>query len=125
MSMDRECIEELANEILEWLKENSLWVDCRIYFNGMAYSTDDRDGSYTSGRINDVHIIKDINPRDYFDYAGDILSMSFEGPLYEVFNGYAGHISTKLCHEFSSILSEYGLYYELGNAWNLSVYPNE
>lgn len=117
-------IEELAEKILQWLQEKGLWTDCRIYFNGMAYSTDDRDGNSAGSYQQPVYIIENIDPKDYFEYVGDILSMSFEGLLYEVLNGYLGSYGSGLCREFSSILSEYGLYYELGNAWNLSVYQN-
>ena len=44
--------------------------------------------------------------------------MSFEGPLYEVLNGYG---SSHLEEEFVKIFDKYGLYYELGNAWNLTA----
>ena len=48
----------------------------------------------------------------------NILSMSFEGPLYYVLNGYEGG---HLAEEFMKIFEKYGLYWELGNAWNLTA----
>lgn len=124
MMMGEKKIEELAGKILNWLIENELWSDCRIYFNGKAYATDNGLGGYKRELLQDgVYVLYDIKPKDYFEYAGDILSMSFEGDLYEVFNGVYGEFGSSLENEFSMILEEYGLYYELGNAWNLSVYP--
>ena len=59
-----------------------------------------------------------MDPRDYLQYVREpnILSMSFEGPLYQILN----------CHDMfalQNLFSKYGLYYELGDAWNLSAYP--
>ena len=63
----------------------------------------------------------EADPNNYFEYVREpnILSMSFEGVLYDVLNGYYGG---KKEAEFSKILEKYGLYYEIGNAWNLSIY---
>lgn len=44
--------------------------------------------------------------------------MSFEGPFYHAMNYDGGAILEK----FDDLLHEYGLYYELGDAWNLSLY---
>lgn len=63
--------------------------------------------------------IEDIDPRRYFEYADGCLSMSFEGAFYSIMNNDSSY---KLEEEFSAILLKYGLYYELGNAWNLSCF---
>lgn len=112
--------EELAAEIVEWLVENELWVDVRIYFNGKYWGTHNPEtGEYYYNELKYYEGIAD--PRDYFEYVNEpenILSMSFEGPLYEVLNGYRGyHLET----EFNNIFTKYGLYFELGNAWNLTA----
>lgn len=112
----------LADELLDCLIKHELWVDCRIYFNGMAYSTDDNHGRHSYNNPRKVYKLTDIYPQDFFDYNGDILSMSFEGPLYEALNGYLGAGGDEVERELSDILEKHGLYYELGNAWNLSVY---
>lgn len=49
------------------------------------------------------------------------LSISFDGDIYDVFN-YGLFLS--LLEKFDKLLESYGLYYELGNAWNLSLYEN-
>ena len=60
-----------------------------------------------------------MNPRHYFEWAGDFMSMSFEGPLYDALN-YSS--SGKHEEALSNIFKKYGKYFELGNAWNLSLY---
>ena len=47
--------------------------------------------------------------------------MSFEGELYDVLNGYA-YGWGKRADEFRQIFEKYGVYFELGNAWNLTCY---
>lgn len=68
--------------------------------------------------------LENVNPKDYFEYVGEnILCMSFEGPLYELLNCYVPlSYYNSVEGEFRGILQKYGLYYELGNAWNLSTF---
>ena len=103
-------IEELANKIRDLLIEEELWCDTRIYFNGKCYE---------AGSDGETRVIEKIDPHDYFEYAGDILSMSFEGPLYDEFNCSR---DWEFEGKFSDLLRECGYYYELGNAWNLTLY---
>lgn len=113
--------EELATEIFNWLVDNELWVDICIYFNGKRWSTDDNCKEFC---YNERRYFEDIaDPKDYFEYVNEpnILSMSFEGPLYEVLNGYIRGCD-KLEEQLRNIFEKYGLYYELGHAWNLSAY---
>ena len=118
--MTKKKIENLAVEIRSLLLENELWTDVTIYFNGKAFSTDDRKGHFFYNDNNNLVVLENIDPKDYFEYVGDILSMSFEGDFYDVLNyGYLPSVLDK----FDKLLEKYGLYYELGNAWNLSVYP--
>ena len=112
--------ENLATEIFNWLVDNNLWIDVSIYFNGKRWSTSNKD--YTEFCYNERRYFEsDAEPRDYFEYVREpnILSMSFEGALYYVLNGYT---QGKKADEFLKILEKYGLYYELGNAWNLTCY---
>ena len=39
-------IEKLAREIRKFLLDRGMWIDTTIYFNGKAFSTDDRNGHY-------------------------------------------------------------------------------
>ena len=99
--------EELATEIFEWLVKNELWVDVCIYFNGKRWSTHNQDTEeyyYNQHKYYE----DEANPREYFDYVREpenILSMSFEGPLYYVLNGYG---SNYLAEEFLRFLRSMG-----------------
>lgn len=113
---------ELATEIFNWLNDHEMWVDTQIYFNGKCWSTMNKNGTefcYNERRYFEY----EAEPKDYFEYVAEpnILSMSFEGGLYSVLNGYM-HGWVKLEEEFRNIFEKYGVYFELGNAWNLSCY---
>lgn len=120
--MTKKDIEDMAMEVVQFLKQNDMANDVCIYYNNKRWST-----LYTkldTGEWSYQEVIQDnMNPFDYFEYANDkhILSMSFEGTLYDLLNYYAG----RLYDEFAEIFNKRGLYYEFGNAWNLSVYPDD
>lgn len=116
-------IETLATEILDFLIEKGMWSDTRIYFNGKYYdSYNEKTKEFHYNEKDNVYQ-GEGNPKDYFDYVAEphILSMSFEGAFYDVLNGTSER-AFKLQEQFNNILAKYGLYYELGNAWNLSLY---
>lgn len=115
--------EKLATDIYKFCKRKDLWYDIIIYFNGKAWSTFPTWGKETGKRLDeDVYEYENKNPLDYFEYANpETLSMSTEGSLYYVLNGYTpGWV--KLEMEFSDLFTKYDLYYEMGHAWNLSTY---
>lgn len=112
-------IERLANEIIEFLNKEELASDVSIYFNNKVIR---ENGSWDNefNYIPKWETTENVNPHDYFEYCAydHILSMSFEGGLYELLNYGGGSRMGK----FEKIFEKYGLYYELGNAWNLSCY---
>lgn len=115
--------EALARDIYAWCKKNDLWGDNIIYFNGKAWSSSAEWSGVKGKKIDeDLYEYENKNPRDYFEYGNpDTLSMSFEGPLNHVLNGYVrGWV--KLEYQFSKLFNKYGYYYELGYAWSLSAY---
>ena len=112
-------IEALAFEIRSFLEKNGLASSVSIYYNNkVVRDRGDYDEDYNY--IPKWETTEDINPHDYFEWAAydHILSMSFEGPLYDVLNYTFG----KNEEVFRSIFERRGLYYEFGNAWNLTVY---
>ena len=120
-------IEAMAKEIRKWLLDHYLWVDVTIYFNGKAYSTDDRNGHYFYNDPEHLVELENQDPHRFTEYAGDILTMVFEGDLYDLINhpwefGYTPEYGEKLLEEFRSIFNKRGLYFELGNLWNLSAF---
>ena len=121
MKLTKNKIEELANEIIEFLKEHGLHDSVCIYYNNKRWRVETEylgDGKYSEKEV----IEDNMNPLDYFEYANEkhILSMSFEGGLYDILNYTFGKREEELC----AIFEKYGVYYEQGNGWNLTVYPN-
>lgn len=117
--------EDLARRIYEFLLKNEMWIDVSIYYNGKVMtSCGEINGEWKFAYNGDPFLIDNKDPRDYFEYVNPdhILSMSFEGIFYECMNGYAGDYGWCVVQEFDDLLAEYGLYYELGNAWNLTLY---
>lgn len=113
-------IEELAKEIITFLEKEGIASDVSIYFNNKVMRDEGTwDESYNY--IPKWETTENVDPHDYFEYAAydHILSMSFEGGLYDVLNYSFGRKE----EEFRKIFERHGLYFELGNAWNLSVYP--
>ena len=115
--------EALAKDIYDWCKKNNLWGDNTIYFNGKAWSSSPEWGQEHGNKLEEtLYEYADKNPIDYFEYANpSTLSMSFEGPLYAVLNGYVGGW-TKRENELMQLFEKYGYYFEYGHAWNLSAY---
>lgn len=113
----------LANELLDFLIQNDLWMDSRIYFDGICYATHKpADMLYEIHKSHKNVYVFDADPNSYFEYNGDYLSMSFEGPLYSVLNYQAGTYGDQIIGELEELFKRYGLYYELGNSWNMSLY---
>lgn len=117
-------VRKLAKEIRQFLLDREMWIDTTIYFNGMAYSTDDGQGHFYYNDPEHLVELHDVDPRRVCDYVGPYLTMTFEGTFYEVMNGYLGRYGYKVEEEFHELLRKYGLYCELGNAWNLSVFDS-
>lgn len=103
-------MEKLKEEIIELFKSYELYLDCTIYCCGKRYC-------YNGSGLEKV---EDADVTEYLDYCNpDTLSIAFDGDIYDVFN-YGLFPS---CEEkFSKLIGKYGYYYELGNAWNLSLY---
>ena len=113
----------LAIDIYEFCVKHNLWGDNIIYFDGKAWSSSETWAGVKGEKINeDLYEDDDKNPCDYFEYGNpDTLSMSFEGELYDVLNAYTAGWA-KLEDKFLKLFNKYGLYYEMGHAWNLAAY---
>ena len=117
-------MQTLAMEIYSWCKKKGLWGDNIIYFNGKAWSSS-KDWNGVEGKqiAEDLYEFEDKNAEDYFEYANpNTLSMSFEGALYEALNAWDLPYYDGTEEELQAIFGNYGLYWEFGNAWNLSAY---
>lgn len=118
---------KMAKEIYEWCKDRGLWDDCCIYFDFKAWATWGEWSGEKGKKIADgLYEYENKLCTDYFEYGNPhTLSMSFEGNLYEVFNYYWENMTLFEWHEqFYQMINDYGVYYELGNSWNLTVVEN-
>lgn len=132
-----ENVKTMAENLLRYLIDLDLDMSVRIYFNfkdghGTAIQTTLPSAPCNYQCITQVkgknsykyYVLNNINPRDYFEYNGDYLSMSFEGPLYHILNytAYRESRMERVNKQLNNYFSHYGLYMELGNAWNASLY---
>ena len=115
-------IEELAMEIKNFLEKNLLADDVYIYYNNKRISSETKYDMKKDYPVYKWTLEENIDPHDYFEYAAydHILSMSFEGNFYDLLNYNGGNKLEK----FNKILNKYHTYYELGNAWNLTLYSD-
>lgn len=115
----------LAKDIYDWCQKHDLWGDNTIYFDGKAWSNSKEWSGIRGIKIaEDLYEYADKNPKNYFEWANpQTLSMSFEGSLNHVLNAYVPGW-TALEDEFIKLFDKHGCYYEMGNAWNLSVFEN-
>ena len=119
--LTKQGIEDFASEVMNYLVKHGLDSDVCIYFNNKRVRNeyDWRNPDEPPKFI----VEEDMSPFSYFSYANydHILSMSFEGPLYDELNYTYG----KRAEGLEKIFKKYGVYWEQGNAWNLSAYPND
>lgn len=124
--MTRQIIEELRLKIVRLLAKYDCLVDCTIYANntrwiyGYTFSDDYSEMTTTT------KIEENVDVSEYLEYCNpDTISIAFDGsPLYEVMNHHNTSVENpeKLIAEFNALCKEYGLYFDLGNSWNLSLY---
>jgi len=108
--LTKETKEKLAHEIYTLLKDRGLIGDVRIYYG---------DKCLTHNGL----VLENTKASDYFKYVNeDTLSMSFEGAFYEVLNYCESQEDERTIQEFNKLLASYGLYYELGDYWNLTLF---
>lgn len=123
MKLSKIKIEELVKEIEDFLKEYGLIGDVCIYFNNKRHFWHNKYDKEWNFLGFGCDVQEDVSPLDCFEYVNikHILSMSFEGAFKHVLNGWDDY-ADKMQQKFSAILNKYNLYYELGNAWNLTCY---
>ena len=101
-------IEQLANEIMQFLDKHEMQDAVCIYFNNKRI----RSKSNWDGENLTYQWIEEsnIDPHNYFEYAAydHILSMSFEGSLYDCLNYSFGRRE----EQFRKLIDKYNLYFE-------------
>lgn len=101
--------ERLARDIIDYLLKKDMLEDTLIYVGGKRYFT-------KSTSWDEVYVEENINPKDYCEYAGNILSISTEGFLYDALN-YGFEWNSKVPDELEAIFKKYGYYYEMCTSW--------
>lgn len=112
-------LEEIALKLLDLFIDHDLWTDTRIYFHNKAYCSDDYRGkhAYSFARKDaTVFVIENISPHDYCSYCGDLLTIASE----PVLNNF--YTPSWLLNEITYIVAPYGLFFDFGDNWNISLY---
>lgn len=119
--------EQVVMDLIQWLAKQELFHDVCIYCNKKRWLSD-----WYNDRKENVQVIENetispdpfyvqenINVTDYIKYANEnLITMSFEGPLYHALN-YGNNDIYKNLRKF---FAKRGLYFELGYAWSLATY---
>jgi hypothetical protein len=115
--------ERCAFEIINFLIRHHLWQDTSVYVNGKRYGCYDGEHYRYDNTWDCVFREDNMNPKDYVEYTSDFLTMTFEGPFYDIVNyNHSAKYCDRLLGEFADILKKYNKYYELGYAWSLSLH---
>lgn len=120
--MTKTQIEKLRLKIVALLTEYDVLGDCTIYANGKRwiYGYKVSDDAYELALTEKVE--DNIDVKEYLEYCNpDTISITFDGSgLYGILNYDID--DRGFIERFNALLKEYGLYYEQGFAWSLSLY---
>ena len=105
--------EKLAKDIISYLLQKDMIDDTLIYVGGKRYFA-------KSNSWDEIYYDDNMNPKDYCEYAGDILSISTEGFLYDALN-YGFEWGSKVPDELDVIFKKHGYYYEMCTSWFLTA----
>lgn len=106
MKISKEEIVKMKDEIYAFAKKYGIGRgEFCVFFNGKMTCNVSKNWRKTIIRTKD-----NVNPLDYCEYFPEefILGLAYDGPMYDVINGYAGN----LYDEFTKIFESRGLYLE-------------
>ncbi len=128
---EQERNEQIAKDIIDFVKSIYCWEDICIFFNNKALSANKTWGKFKGelispsyeddiGTVNGIYEYKDIDsPKNWTEYANEkTVTVVFDSDFYEWIN-YHGDVSKLL-----AVLEKYNAYYEMGEAFNFSIYFN-
>ena len=107
-------------KVIAVLYAHDCWFDVTIYALGMAFSSNGSEDIphfvfKVYGFEVKIWLSYNVLACDYFEFYGDFLSVSVD---------CSDAIYTLLTDEFiTKYLEHLNLYFDLGNIWNLSLYP--
>lgn len=110
-------MEKLRQEFITLCNELNV-EDFIVYCNRKRYLY----GTYS--RYKNEPTIEDCDVREYLEYCNPkTMSVVSEGTLYDIYNYAFEDRYLQECREkFDELFKKYGLYSELGNSWNFSLY---
>jgi hypothetical protein len=115
--------ERCAFEIINFLIRHQMWQDTCIYVGTKRYTCYDGEHYQYGNTWDCVFREDDKRAEDYVEYTSDFLTMTFEGPFYDAINySFSAKYSDKIMSEFADTCKKYGMYYEQGYAWSLSLH---
>ena len=119
-SLSKRKISWLAHKIIKVLEDECLASDMSVYFNNKVIRISLKFDKEWNPIWKECHYYN-IDPHNYFEYAAydHIISISTEGGLYDRLNYDTGEFP----EELEKLFRDHGIYWELGNAWNLSFFP--
>lgn len=121
--------EKLVYALIKWLVKHEVFCDISIYCNNKCWKSDYYQSTDKFTNMQEIHnekispepfyLVQNIKAKDYIEFANEnLITMSFEGPLYHELNYGNG----KTYQELQKFFEKRGLYFEQGYAWSLSVY---
>lgn len=113
---------QLMEEIIRYLCNHDLFEDVFLYTNGHKYSSNpSANATECSTYGHKYYDYGDWDVTQQIEYNNpNTLTMTFEGPLYDVYNGYTSYPHAE--NDIQKIAEKYGLYGEQGYAWSLAFY---
>lgn len=117
----------LREGIVHWFRDNNIRLTDLI----LLYPSLDKEGNRITvkerfldeeGRNTRIENIDSI--RQYLEYCNEnCINLIFDGnELYDILNGNFGEVGWDLEDSFNKMLESYGVYYELGHAWNAGLF---
>lgn len=123
MKLTKRDIENLANDVVSFLKEHGMDEDVHLFYNGNGLSVDRKWGDVKQSSVPYRRLVENVSPFNWFEAEEmHIFSMMFSN---------TSHLSYIIYHhedkELSAIFEKYGLYYQYGGAYeecsNITAYP--
>jgi hypothetical protein len=107
--------DKLAERIMKILDKAEASESVYIYTNGYRWSYTGKTGWTKEEGLGSNHC--------EFAYEDKTLVMTFEGYLYDMVNYYETYGSSETMAKLVKAFTAAGYTYELGDSWNLCLYP--
>ena len=113
--------ERFRDELMDYINSLGAWSGICLYCNGRAYTSDRPQAPFKDMHTQNgtpYYDIGECSVREQMEHCNpNSISMVFEGPFYDMVNRQQD-IEDRL----NGIGHKYGVYFELGHAWDLAFY---